>query len=383
MKTSLIQDKILPFLMVVFIYSYALEAILIKNIDMTIPTFFIICLVIILLVFQKNSLKIFNVEDYIILTFILYLLTHSIFISEPQEALKIIFGSIIAFYIGRYADMLKEGNYKFLKKTINIFTYILLIFIFINFFSDSNQYRVTVGESNPIAIGELLGIFAILNFFDENGINKSKIEILNTFIGLFVILAIVGSRGAFFATILSIVVISIIISTLKKKIYLILGISLLSYLYFIITTSSYVLNKFPTIFRFSFNNIINDPSITGNQKFTGRFDVYLESIRLFQENPIFGAGANVVYSHNIFLELLASTGLVGFLIIVFFLAILFFRIWHLLKNKYAISLISVFIFLFIYRQSSFNLTNSKSVFLFAGIIVSIYYSLKLKSKKEL
>jgi O-antigen ligase len=383
MKTSLIQNKILPFLMVVFIYSYALEAMLIKNIDMTIPTFFIICLVIILLVFQKNSLKIFNVEDYIILTFILYLLTHSIFISEPLEALKIIFGSIIAFYIGRYADMLKEGNYKFFKKTINIFTYILLIFILLNFFGDSNQYRVTVGESNPIAIGELLGIFAILNFFDENGINKSKIEILNTFIGLFVILAIVGSRGAFFATILSIVVILIIISTLKKKIYLILGILSLSYLYFIITTSSYILNKFPTIYRFSFNNIINDPSITGNQKFTGRFDVYLESIRLFQENPIFGAGANVVYSHNIFLELLASTGLVGFLIIVFFLAILFFRIWHLLKIKYAISLISVFIFLFIYRQSSFNLTNSKSVFLFAGIILSIYYSLKLKSKKEL
>ncbi|EPZ37104.1 O-antigen polymerase, partial [Anoxybacillus ayderensis] len=198
------ENRVVLILIVIFIYSYAIEAILSNNVEMTIPTFFILCSVTLLLVLKDNNVKIFRLEDYLILTLIIYVLIHSIFISEPMEAIKVILGSLAVFFIGRYVNIQEKRHYEFIKRIINICGYVLLTAIVINFLNGSNQYRVTVGDTHPVAIGELLGIFCLINLFDEKGISKNKWGITNVIIGLFTMIAIVGSRGAFFSTILSI-----------------------------------------------------------------------------------------------------------------------------------------------------------------------------------
>lgn len=381
MKLKEFENRVLLVLIVILIYSYALEAIFFNSIDITILTFFILCSMILFLVLKNDSLKTLRLEDYLILVFVIYILLHSIFISEPMETIKVIFGSLVAFFIGRYANIHRERHYEFIKRIINICGYVLLVAIIINFLNGSNQYRVTIGDTHPVAIGELLGIFSLVNFFDEKGINKNKWGIVNTIIGLFVMIAIVGSRGAFFSTILSILLILFVLLPLKKKTYLLLLTVFLIYTYITITTNPYLLTKFPTISRFSLYNIINDPSVTGSHEYIGRFDVYSESIRLFKENPIFGAGINKVYSHNVFLELLATTGIIGFSIITIFFITIFLDIKSLIKRKFGFWLISLFVFVFIYRQTSFTLSTSKSVFLFAGMITSlVYWSEKYRSE---
>lgn len=372
MKLKEFENRVLLVLIVILIYSYAIEAIFFNNIDITIPTFFILCSVILFLVLKNNSIKTLLLEDYLILVFVIYILLHSIFISELMETIKVIFGSLVAFFIGRYADIKRKSHYEFIKKVINICGYVLLTAIIINFLNGSNQYRVTVGDTHPVAIGELLGIFSLINLFDEKGINKNKWGITNAIIGLFMMIAIVGSRGALFSTILSILLILFVLLPFKKRIYLLLLTVFLIYTYITITTTSYLLTKFPTISRFSLYNIINDPSVTGSHEYIGRFDVYSESIRLFKENPIFGAGINKVYSHNVFLELLATTGIMGFSIMLLFFTTIFLNIKLLIKEKFGFWLISLFLFVFIYRQTSFTLSTSKSVFLFAGMITSLY-----------
>lgn len=76
------------------------------------------------------------------------------------------------------------------------------------------------------------------------------------------------------------------------------------------------------IMKFLNSSIIDD----------GRTSLYIKSLELFNENPIKGKGIGSVffymqgYSHNLFIDILIETGILGLSVFIIFL------IWYLLKN---------------------------------------------------
>ncbi|MGE6754760.1 O-antigen ligase family protein [Rossellomorea sp. NPDC071047] len=375
------ENQIIIVLAISLIFSYAIEAIISPNLDLTLPILIFTTLFVILGILITSRIKKFHVEDGILFIFIIYILLHSIFITNIISTMHIILGSLIAYYIGRIINIKDTNDFLFFRKITNIYGYILICFIVFNYFNSISQYRVTVGSTHPVAIGELLGLFVIINFLSPNGVNKHLIGRLNAFIGLATMLFIVGSRGAFFSVILCIFVILMMLASSKGKLFILVSAILSLFFYNFVTTSMYVISKFPTISRFSFKNILNDPSVTGSSQYVGRFDVYKESLQLFEGNFLFGAGLKSVYSHNIFLELLATTGLLGFLILFLFFLLIIIKSFKITNNQTAYWLVALFFFVFIYRQTSFALDTSKSVFLFAGILITLYYD-RLKVRRE-
>lgn len=70
----------------------------------------------------------------------------------------------------------------------------------------------------------------------------------------------------------------------------------------------------------------------------GRTGLYLESLGVFSESPIFGHGIGSIfyylksYSHNLFLDILSETGIVGLLLFLFVLIVFFKKIFMLYRQ---------------------------------------------------
>jgi len=190
-------------------------------------------------------------------------------------------------------------------------------------------------------------------------------------------LFLLGSRGAFLSTFISIFIVAFMKFDSKKRIKLVflILVIVISYILIFGIFSSFI-NDIPLLRRFSINNIISDPSIVGNENYSGRFGLYNKSLNLIYQSPLFGHGLGVIYAHNIFLEFMTALGLIGSIIFMLWLFVIFINIIKKNKFKPNYILIALFIQSFIYKQTSFNFSSYKSLFIFGGMLISFYYSEK-------
>lgn len=179
-------------------------------------------------------------------------------------------------------------------------------------------------NSNGLGIRFFVGIILALYFLlSENMEGGFKRSILVVLIGMFFILALfTGSRKASFACLAAICgVLFFAVDTPKKRVrrlFLIACVAFIAiYLIFSVSDIYNVVGKrFDSLFLF----IRGDKSADSSGFIRG--DIANQALIVFKNNPILGCGANNfmahnsygIYSHNNYLELLSTLGIIGFLL---------------------------------------------------------------------
>lgn len=378
LKIHIIKLLVLSF--VLFLFSYALEAIFLNGKDLTVLMFIITLVLIMFNIICNKGIPKFNIVDMFLFLLISYTLLHSMFISKPTYGFKFIIASLVPYFIGRYI-YLDIKQYKYFKRITNIVSWIVITSLIIAFIHSSNNYRVVIGNTHPVALGELMGIFVITNLFNIKGLNTTKFSLSNVIIGLLVMLLILGSRGAFFSTVIAIFVVYFLRSNSKLKV--LISIIFLTILYFVFfSEESMLIEIFPSLYRFSPSVILNDPSVVGHYHYIGRKDLYILSLEVIKNSPFFGQGLGIVYSHNLFLEITSALGIVGVFLLVMWLVGIVSLIFMVGFNNVNNVLLALFLQSFIYKQTSFAFDAYKTLFIFGGMLVT-YLSMKsTKYKKE-
>jgi len=217
-------------------------------------------------------------------------------------------------------------NNKLLLKGLFVFsmsTVILSILYFLGVdVSEQLEGRYTVFgiNANILALNSCISLFILLSVIFENGlqITKKRFFLFLLFPFLLILILKTGSRVAFISLILGILIFLIFIRSLgnKKKIYFILFSSLLfiSFWQLFLKNSLLIERLFETV-------------DTGD--LSSRDMVWLNLFDTISNNFIFGIGKTgyvlkfgLGSPHNVIIEVLCYTGIIGLLIFLFF----FFRI---------------------------------------------------------
>ncbi len=350
--------------------------------------------------------------------------------------IRYVFLSIAVFFIldGDKKILLFINN-KFLKYLI-VFLFFIFFDSFFQFFNGKNifgfeiyQGRITGIFNNEAILGSflikllpLVMLILILSNFDF----KRKDIFLCFFLGLyFLTIYLAAGRVSFFLLLFFNIFIILLIKNLRKIYLISLGVMI----FFIITFSFLKIGKsdpFGRIFVKSFNQITNhlffelDPNYYKNKENLDLKKEIIDNIRvyssdhqghyvvayeLFKKNPFFGAGPkgfrfycrkvdyappypNAVCSthpHNIAVQILSETGLVGFFF--YFLSIFFIvlnilrsfkkRISTVDKNCFLLISAALFMNLFPFLPSGNFFNNWMSIINYYYIGFYLYYFKKI------
>lgn len=268
---------------------------------------------------------------------------------------------------------------------IFVFTLMLALFGILKILF-SGTGRLAVLGGGPNVYGRLMSLLAIFSLDLIFASKKLFVKYLSSqlFFLANILLLLSGSRGAIFSNIVAICVLIIhytrVCKHVKVKhlllIVLILFGSMLGF--FILSTLTPIIN----LITFIYNYRILQSTIK-NLYLSGRERIYYSAIELWQKKPFFGSGLNSfeimgygIYPHNIFLEILVETGILGFLI---FCSTILYFIFTTIKYRFNLhwpSIASVFLY-FLSSQVSGDIYDSRALFLFA--IMAITYNRKMKT----
>lgn len=118
-----------------------------------------------------------------------------------------------------------------------------------------------------------------------------------------------------------------------------------------------------------------------------RVEAWISALNLFYDNPILGIGAGVfevtqgMYAHNMFLELLAESGLIGFLFFLFLILYLIKFVALNLKVEYRI-FGAIFLYLLFVSQISLSLWMHKMLFMTIAMLIILRAKQYFAVKKE-
>lgn len=359
-------------ILTLFIFGYALT-----NLSKLLPNlsiiFLFLSMITSIIVYKKIGNKFFwQFEDSTILVFIMIILISGLLQrTEFMSVRNVILGSVLPYYLGRTVNFNKIKNLNIFKNMVTILGGILLFNLYISyFFINSNKYRISVGDASVIALGEIIGLFSIVNYFEFLN-TKNKISMILFISGIVANFLILSSRSSAFLIIVSLLIASFIKTKNKRKIIIVSIILLLVYL-ICFNNSSFLIEEFPQLKRFSLNGIINDPSVVGYKGALGRKikegRIYNLNLALseFNKSIFLGTGVGRNYAHNIFIEILGALGLIGLInFIIFILKILY----RLIREKNML-IIALFFYFFLYRQFSFTLNAHKTLFFICGILIT-------------
>ena len=245
-----------------------------------------------------------------------------------NEAIYIIILSVIlSTYINDMGDIIN---------ILKLLVYSLLITVVILFIRTPFQYFGTerIGDAlglHPNALGSRMAYGAIISVFllsNDKSKNLKKIIFYILCIFIFAVIAILtGSKLSIFITVAGIVAYEILITKGYKvllKIAIIFGIIYVIY--------SFIISN-PMLYKLIGSRIENfflslqgvSATKTGDVSTYERKYYIYKAIELFKSNPIIGYGGNnfrtfmgeisyshVTYSHNNYLEMLSTLGIVGF-----------------------------------------------------------------------
>lgn len=196
-----------------------------------------------------------------------------------------------------------------------------------------NQYFLFKYGGNPGITGQIglnawfISIFIAVSFSSLIVLKKKKLfNSLFLFVALFTLL-LANKRGLFIGNILAILVVTWSLGIIEKKlikriltiIFLIIGI--ISIIVTFVPDAQIVLNRLNQADNF----------------FTGRDIIYQEMFHYFGESPFIGVGTYSIVKligeagHNVYLQVLAENGLLGFLLFIFAILIVLFRTFRKIK----------------------------------------------------
>src|SRR5699024_7160960 len=164
-----------------------------------------------------------------------------------------------------------------------------------------------------------------------------------------------GSRGSLVSVVLMLTLSFLIYMIWKKK--FILGVVLITVIGTIVPVLFTNAN-----FSFAIERILAGFSSSGDESTSQRLVLYDTALNNFYENPIFGKGigsfsneiGRYYYPHNIFLEVLNDFGVIGFVVLLFFLVMLLRKSIWIIKQKSYQGHILVFLFQNVFIQLIFS-----------------------------
>lgn len=356
------------------------------------PYMFISILILLVLLISKriHKIKIFN-YDLIYLLFIIICTVGICFTFYNNLSIRYVAGlAIIYISYTLLKKLLENIKYEKMIDIINkvglVFSIISLIYYFIGLISLNFSYLgnnissfgvlidrssprlITFASSDPNISCVLLSIFMFFSFKD---IKKYKFTFILNMICIFLTL----SRGAIIAVIIGLIINYLFKKASKKEKNMIKTILI----FVLMTIILIILNKYGLL-EMIFNRFDSSISTGGS----GRVELWTKAIDQFYRNPIFGVGINNLqiyigntYVHNTYLQVLAETGVVGFLTYILFLS----NIGKLSINAYKKSKDNYYILgltICLFVQMFFLSILIQEVF-FA--FISILYKLSLDERK--
>lgn len=232
-----------------------------------------------------------------------------------------------------------DSNCSFITSLYFFYALLFATTIIFSGYSFTQRSSFTNMGSNGIGMCMSIGIFCTLYKLDFKKIFKSIFFILSIFIFIFIIV-LSGSRKALFVSVLCIVYWSLFSS--KKYLKVISSYKKIIIVIIIIALVSIVAIKFTPLFLQSnmFSRLVGyDTAATGGDEI--RKGMYSEAMYYFRQNPVFGIGYKnyelisvyQTYSHSTYAELLACTGIVGFLLYTLPYILTLKKIIHIITDK--------------------------------------------------
>lgn len=411
-KTNLSLDKVFLFFLCFFPFS-----LIIGSAFINISIFLIIFFGIFFFLYKKIDIRVINNKCFFyLLVFFIYLIFSSFFSKDIIFSIYKSFGYlrfyfILVFYVIFF-------NYK--PEYIKYFFFVLLLLVFvvsidalIQFFYKQNflgghEYTAKKGyirltgvfKDEQIVGGFLLKILFLslyAFFYFKNRFIRKYTFHLNLFIIILTCSAIFlsGERAAYVVLIIALLVYIIFNYKLRE----LLQISIIFILFFSIIFSN---NNFQTRFKQIFHGDLGIGK-TFNIKDTIWGAHYLTSLKIFKDNILTGSGVRTfrfecknfkvdsksnnqrcsTHSHNLFLEVLSETGVIGVFLFLFFLYY-FFKIYKFYAfNNFLTLKISVLVNIFSFfvpffpSGSFFSTFNAALIWLsFIAFFIAFNYKQK-------
>jgi hypothetical protein len=209
---------------------------------------------------------------------------------------------LFSFFQKRFYD----GSCVTTYLVISIFILSVVALIF-TYNIDSSGRISMPGIENPIWVSRYFGCFGVVFlWYSSNDINRNKLYIYNLlYLGSLLVMLVVGSKGPLVAFIVVWIAVHGIFSL--KKLFVIVSVIFIGY--YISFDNSYLFTS----------NI---------SSFLGRYEIIVTTINMYTSefnlyNLVFGYGmasfpeffySNYNYPHNIFIEILFESGLIGFIL---------------------------------------------------------------------
>ncbi len=320
-------------------------------------------------------------EDVIMAIIILYCLFHSLFSDTLDYTLLVIGMSFVPYFLSRFI-ILEDKDVDFIFKVFCIFGVVLLGVYYKHTGFSAGSGRFRMGGRHPVGIAADFGLVAVSFSYFLFTTKKHWIKLICLCLLIatfYMTVFILGTRGASFSGIIAITYLYFMLSadTIGDKFKRLLLVAILITGFFILVNNENFITKYPTLRRFSIEGMSKDPSLKGSENGgdIGRKGFALRSIEIISRSFYFGEGLGIVYSHNIFLEWMASLGLVGLLPFLFFLFTIFTKAFKFRKiNPRFTIFFTMLIYTFVLRLISFSMISHKSFFVVCGLLLSYYYS---------
>jgi O-antigen ligase len=343
--------------------------------------FFSIFLIVVILFsgFRNNLNKTTLMIGCLLLFFFLWAFVSSIwgtsqiyFIEKIQKSIVILSCFFSPFFILRTRERIIE-----FIKLFHFFTFLVATTIFITYIFLGDIFTVLYGNyldgESPLpdylALGILLSSGFILSI-EKTG----KVWLIYKSIVLIAIV-LLAPRGPLLSLILVSVIYYLFNRKLKFKWNAIIYLFLISIfiLYFGNGISSRLFSRFFEI---------SDSSSSAFSSVGSRLELFLSAIDSFFNSPIFGIGygsfgikfygfEDRIEPHNIFLEILAETGIIGLALFLVFIIVIFYYISrNKVKNDtYLSTIFTLTLYLIIQSLSTTYLIDSKALFLWLSIVI--------------
>lgn len=365
------------------IFSYGIKALwnhpFSEYLTIALTVFFCICLILVII----RTKSIFSLKEIDILIYLLAFLSIIVgmITNTVRESFQFLAMSLIFYFFGRILFL--KRNDDLINWTI-IFSIPLILNLATTLLDNNGvAWRLSISGASPIGIGELFTFFILACYYSMRYRAEKKkfklIYITLIAIGFFLQISALSSRGAVITTVITIFFGEMLFKNFFESIKIFTLVAFLYALFnFYIEKISSIL---PIASRFSFLSILNSESISGSNLHNGRKQLVEIAWANIKNSPVIGKGFGNSYSHNIFLEIWSSLGIIGLVIL---LIILFVTVRNIIEYKFSINILVTLLLIatFVNRMSSFDYTSYKSLFFFLGLFHSnIMYRVKINGEE--
>ena len=263
-----------------------------------------------------------------------------------------------------------------LKVILKASKYIVLICLIINLFFGIEQYiyaiiselttlRINSMKFSPIQLGHLSALLILLSFFKFDG-PTNKISIFDKLSILLALIGVILANSK--APILALVIIFAIYFYSKNRSIIKFYISFLFFCFFILIVALLAKEFLLIDITSRFLSTFSESEVST----TSRLYIFSEGIDLFFSNPIIGSKSVTSsggYPHNLFIEILMSTGMVGIILI----SLPILKLKNVFKEiKFGMTPLTLIYLIaieyFIAFQTSFAMYQATNLFIFLFII---------------